>query len=45
MPTAFPYGRIPPGWEPDPDNRGGCRRKKDDSNDGDNGRGVLIIQM
>lgn len=43
-PTA--PGQIPPGWEPDPNARGGYRRIEDDrDSDGDINRGVFIIQM
>lgn len=39
-------GQIPPGWEPDPNNRGGYRRIEDDrDSDGNSNRGVVIIQM
>ena len=38
--------QIPPGWEPDPNSRGGYRRKEDSGRDSDgNERGVVIIQM
>lgn len=41
-----PPGQIPPGWEPDPNNRGGYRRIEDDwDSDGNSDRGVVIIQM
>ena len=37
---------IPPGWEPDPTNPGGYRRKEqDEDRDRDSHRGVVIIQM
>lgn len=36
--------QVPPGWEPDPDNRGGYRRKGDGGRERSD-RGVVIIQM